>query len=252
MPPASKNSSSETQASLDNYIKNPPTQHSLEPSAISQEVRDRGSIFIANLFPATSPDKARARIAHLKNVVHGTKPASHEIAAWRCMVLKHGHSGLGGPDDFELNVGNIDDGERWGGAKIQKVMEAHAIIDAVVIVSRWYGGTMLGPARFTHIETCATEVCQEFKRSEELRECISDLTTLDAVLAGLRAEYSEASPANKAMASNTLPKDYASLDVEKGRRLVKARENAIRSVKLLIAKRRDLPPGATIDAGDQT
>ncbi|GLB37745.1 putative ribosomal protein S5 domain 2-like protein [Lyophyllum shimeji] len=156
------------------------------------------------------------------------------------MVLKHGRTGLGGPDDFELAVGSTDDGEKWAGGKVLKVMQTFAIIDAVVVVSRWYGGTMLGPARFSHIETCAAEVCQAFKRTEELRECISTLTTLDSVLAGLRAEYSGAlsTEQSAASASRTAPKDYTDVDIEKGRRLIKARENAIKGVKLLLAKRR--------------
>jgi hypothetical protein len=53
------------------------------------------------------------------------------------MVTKHGCTGLGGPDDFELNVGSTDDGEQWAGDKILKVMQMHAALDAVVIVSRW-------------------------------------------------------------------------------------------------------------------
>ncbi|RDB24838.1 Protein IMPACT [Hypsizygus marmoreus] len=239
------NSSSST---LDLFIKS--SRPAPQPSATSQEIRDRGSTFVANLYTATTPEEGRARIKHLKHVVHGAKPASHEVAAWRCMVLKHGRTGLGGPEDFELSVGSMDDGERWAGDKVLKVMQAHTIIDAVVIVSRWYGGTMLGPARFSHIETCATEVCQEYKRTEERRECIALLTTLDAVLAALRAEYSEevatdqpsmsqpGTTAGKAADSST-PKDYSDIDLAKAKRLIKARENAIKSVTLLLSKRRE-------------
>jgi hypothetical protein len=53
------------------------------------------------------------------------------------MVLKRGRTGLGGPDDFELSVGSIDDGEQWAGDKVLKVMQTHGTIDAVVVLSRW-------------------------------------------------------------------------------------------------------------------
>lgn len=109
----------------------------LQPIATSQEIRDRGSIFIATLYQASTPAEALSRINHVKHVVHGVNPASHEIAAWRCMGLKSGCTGLGGPDDFELNVGSIDDDEQWAGSKVLKVMQTHAAVDAVVIVSRW-------------------------------------------------------------------------------------------------------------------
>jgi putative IMPACT (imprinted ancient) family translation regulator len=108
-----------------------------EPLATSQEIRDRGSIFVANIYPATTLEEVRAQIHHIKHVVHGAKPATHEIAAWRFMGLKHGRSGLEGPDDFELNTGSADDGENWAGGQVFKVMQTHAVIDAVVIVSRW-------------------------------------------------------------------------------------------------------------------
>ena len=124
-----------TNGSLDSFIVS--TRPQLEPLATSQEIRDRGSTFVANIYPATTPDEAKARVEHLRHFVHKSKPATHEIAAWRCMVLKHGQTGLKGPEDFELMQGSKDDGENWAGGKILKVMQGLAIIDAVVIVSRW-------------------------------------------------------------------------------------------------------------------
>lgn len=133
----SRSSSPSSKNTLDAYFTTSRPLLNVQPMITSQEVRDRGSTFIANLFPATSLSDVRARIAYLRDVLHKAKPATHDIAAWRCMVLKPGHNGLGGPDDFELNVGNMDDGEKWAGIRVQKVMESYAIIDAVVIVSRW-------------------------------------------------------------------------------------------------------------------
>lgn len=104
---------------------------------------------------------------------------------------------------------------------------------------------MLGPARFSHIETCAVEVCRSFKRSEELRECISMLGTLDDVLIELRKELAQSkddlSKSSTLNGESTLLKqanhDYSTLDLTKAKRLVQARENAIKSVKSLLAKR---------------
>ncbi|KAJ7496950.1 ribosomal protein S5 domain 2-type protein [Mycena latifolia] len=211
-----------------------------QPLATSQEIRDRGSLFVATIYAAPSPAQAAACIAHLKNVVHAQKPASHEMSAWRCMVLKAGCSGLGGPDDFEVREASADDGERWGGEKILALMRKQGVIDAAVIVSRWYGGTMLGPARFSHIETCALEVCREFKRREEVEDSLATLRTLDDILAQLRTELavsmSQPVPANKTP-------DYSGWidwDLPKARRLIRARESAINSVKELISKQQKL------------
>ncbi|KAK2463136.1 hypothetical protein APHAL10511_004791 [Amanita phalloides] len=206
------------------------------PLASSQDIRDRGSAFIAYLFPATSPAQARTCINHLRHVDHASNPASHEIAAWRCMVLKPGSTGLCGPDDFELKCGYDDDGEKWAGNRILQVMQRLAIIDAVVIVSRWYGGVLLGPARFTHIESCAEQVCREFKKLEELQDCIATLTSLDDLLAELRSQLEQGSSSSAQTDKDNKKRDYSILDVPKAKRLIAARENSIKSCKSLLAK----------------
>lgn len=53
------------------------------------------------------------------------------------MVLRRGRTGLAGPEDFELKADSQDDGEQWAGGKVLAVMKRLAIIDAVVVVSRW-------------------------------------------------------------------------------------------------------------------
>ncbi|KAJ7733541.1 ribosomal protein S5 domain 2-type protein [Mycena maculata] len=211
-----------------------------QPVATSQEIRDRGSLFVATIYAASSPAQAAAAIQHLSKVVHSDSqkpgPASHEMNAWRCMVLKEGCTGLSGPDDFEVRESSSDDGERWAGEKILAILRTQGIIDAALVVSRWYGGIMLGPARFSHIETCALEVCREFKRREEVKDALVTLRTLDDILTQLRDELAastrQASPKVKAP-------DYSGWidwDLPKARRLIRARESAVNSVKELIAR----------------
>lgn len=122
-------------ANLDSFVKSSKPRPT--PIATSQEIRDRGSTFVAYAYRAYSPQEAGEVVKHVKHVVHGSKPATHEIAAWRCMVLRPGHTGLAGPDDFQLQAGSDDDGEKWAGEKILKVMQTESVLDAVVIVSRW-------------------------------------------------------------------------------------------------------------------
>jgi len=121
-----------------------------------------------------------------------------------------------------------------------------------------YGGTLLGPARFSHIETCATEVCKAYKKSEELEDYITTLRTLDDLLIAHREHLAsltvvENDETNASVAPNvshshepsstpTQKKevkkaDYRGLDVTKAKRLIQARENSIKSVKAVIAKK---------------
>lgn len=178
-------------------------------------------------------------------------------------MLKHGRTGLSGrDDDFELNQGSKDDGERWGGERILRVMQSQGVIDAVVVVSRWcvpvsriffriltlrhrYGGIQLGPARFAHIETCAQEVCQTFVQKEQLEESVALLKSLDDILIDLRRELSDltgSTTSSQSQASGKKAVDYQAkddFDLAKARRLVIARENSIKAVKVALTKKRE-------------
>ncbi|KAF9804052.1 hypothetical protein IEO21_09481 [Rhodonia placenta] len=237
-------------STLDSFISSSTSRLPPECIATSQEIRDRGSTFVATIYPAASLKEARAAVAHVKHIVHRAKPASHEVAAWRCMVLRPGKTGLEGPDDFELQTGCQDDGEQHGGGKVLRVMQDEGILDAAVVVSRWYGGVMLGPVRFAHFETCAREVCRKFRLKDEMAGLIATLSTLDATLDTLRSELaqlttestpSESRTPTKASSSQKKP-DYSelheSLDISKAKRLVKARENATKVVRNALQKKR--------------
>ena len=107
-----------------------------------------------------------------------------------------------------------------------------------------YGGTMLGPVRFTHIENCARDVCRTFKTVEDIEACIEDLEQMDDELIRLRsqlpAQRTDSEPAQRTAAK---PPDYRSTlldppDPQRARRLVTARRNAIKSVTSVLASSR--------------
>lgn len=128
--------SRELDGTLEAFITSSPRPPPV-PVATSQEIRDRGSIFVASIYSVSTPQEAAARVNHVKHVVHRTRKATHEISAWRCMVLKPGKTGLNAKEDFEVVQGSKDDGESWAGGKVLKVMQDYGILDAVVIVTRW-------------------------------------------------------------------------------------------------------------------
>ena len=95
---------------------------------------------------------------------------------------------------------------------------------------------MLGPARFTHIETCSAEVCKHFKLQEDLKDCRTMLRSLDDILADLRSEFTVLTgkpSAHKKMDYDTID------DLLRLRKLVVAREAAIKSIKMLIGKAKE-------------
>lgn len=48
-----------------------------------------------------------------------------------------------------------DDGESAAGSRLLHLLQIMDATNVVVVVSRWYGGILLGPSRFTHINNAA-------------------------------------------------------------------------------------------------
>jgi hypothetical protein len=96
----------------------------------------------------------------------------------------------------------------------------------------------LGPVRFAHIENCTEDVCVRFKAIEELESCIERLQTLDQSL----AEHRAALAGDNNTPNTSKSQDYSTLlttvDIAKARRLVNARESAIRSLEALLNDKR--------------
>lgn len=56
-----------------------------------------------------------------------------------------------------LQQGFSDCGEAGAGQRLLTLLERANVINVLVIVTRWYGGTPLGSSRFRHISTAAVK-----------------------------------------------------------------------------------------------
>ena len=65
------------------------------------------------------------------------------------------HECSSGMQDFD------DDGESAAGGRLLHLLQIVGAQDVVVVVSRWYGGILLGPARFTHINNAARKLLDQ-------------------------------------------------------------------------------------------
>lgn len=68
---------------------------------------------------------------------------------------KYGLTGAGGWQDCD------DDGEDAAGRRLLHLLQVVDARNVIVVVSRWFGGVLLGPARFTHINNAARALLQE-------------------------------------------------------------------------------------------
>jgi uncharacterized YigZ family protein len=94
------------------------------------EFRDRGSRFIAYVFPIRSAEEFKSRLKALK--------AEHPKAAHHCFAYRMGTDGTA--------FRSSDDGEPAGsaGKPILGQLDSKKVTDAAVVVVRYFGGTLLG------------------------------------------------------------------------------------------------------------
>ncbi|KAF1814381.1 ribosomal protein S5 domain 2-like protein [Eremomyces bilateralis CBS 781.70] len=125
--------------------------------SVSEAVLDRKSRF-AGYYSPSLPARTLQSLPELK-------PATHRIAAWRVASKQTTLKTSSGPLQL-FDVGHDDDGESWAGKRLEKVLEEMGVTGSIV-VARWYGGVLLGPVRFQHIETVARNAVRRWQQTWE-------------------------------------------------------------------------------------
>ncbi|KAF1830530.1 UPF0029-domain-containing protein [Decorospora gaudefroyi] len=113
---------------------------------IAPALTEKKSVFLARVAPVSSPAQARQYVAHLLATDKKAARATHNMTAWR----------IKGPNHTTYQDCD-DDGETAAGSRMLHLMQLMDVWDVMVIVTRWYGGILLGPDRFRIINTAARE-----------------------------------------------------------------------------------------------
>ncbi|HYJ37644.1 MAG TPA: YigZ family protein [Chitinophagaceae bacterium] len=120
--------------------------NTIEKSAVA-EFKDRGSKFIAYAFPVSSLMAFKEKLNAIKK--------EHPKATHHCFAYRLGLSG----DNFRVS----DDGEPSGsaGKPILGQIDSRELTDTLVVVVRYFGGTLLGvPGLINAYKTSATLALQ--------------------------------------------------------------------------------------------
>ncbi|KAL8722802.1 MAG: hypothetical protein Q9225_000751 [Loekoesia sp. 1 TL-2023] len=117
--------------------------------ALSSTVSEKKSVFVARACAVNSTLEARSAIANLLSTDKRTCKATHNISAYRARAIVDGNEVVYQDCD--------DDGEAAAGGRLLKLLQMMDIWNTLVVVSRWYGGVKLGPARFGIINAVARE-----------------------------------------------------------------------------------------------
>ncbi|KAJ9656550.1 hypothetical protein H2198_004899 [Neophaeococcomyces mojaviensis] len=225
----------------------------------SSSIEDRTSTFVAAFSPAIAAKILQAHQPY--------KNASHRILAWRKPSKQQSLSsvtGLNAATRTIYDTGSDDDGEKYAGKKLEKLLTELDVTGAVV-VARWYGGVLLGPVRFDHILNVAKEAIrkwqtfanagplqkklkvdatpnltpkQEAEQKERLAKQLADRDNSIKILRGLLAEKKTSKAQDSPTSDSPKPSqdvqtkvvpgiDYTSMPLSKLKQLEKARDTTI-------------------------
>jgi uncharacterized YigZ family protein len=144
----------------------------VQPAAADDVIKK--SRFLANAVPVASEDEAKAAILR-----HGHADANHNCWAWR----------IGAAYRFS------DDGEPSGtaGKPILAAIDGQSLDNVVVIVTRWFGGVLLGSGGLVRAYGGTAAACLRGAEKVELKPSVegrfhlefSDLALVKAKLGGI-------------------------------------------------------------------
>ena len=224
-----------------------PTVPTLPADAtVSAQVEDRKSKFIGYFVPL-SASSAVARHRNLFEKLPELAKADHKIMAW----------------NVGQSTGFNDDGERWAGRKLLEVLTSNED-QGILCVARWYGGIMLGPARFDHIVHVAADALATYHIAQRKSPLLSSPTiqgpkvnsptlskdenererlvrvlrakdmTIESLRAMITAKKLEHGDGSSALTSPSKTKNYEGMPVEALQRLIAARDATIKSLRTIM------------------
>lgn len=149
------------------------------PWVRSEPITENKSTFVAHVVRVTSPRQARLYLSHLLASDKRIRSATHNISAWRIRgdsntttatttstsTSTANASNTSSSSSSSKDKGGAavayqdcdDDGETAAGSRLLHLMQVMELWDAMVVVTRWYGGVKLGPRRFAVINAAARD-----------------------------------------------------------------------------------------------
>lgn len=129
-------------------VRDPEREARLAPLIFhGQPFTDRKSTFQGHACPVHCVEDVRSFLALLLDD-RKIERAIHNMLAYRIV------------GDFVVKD-NDEDGEDAAGSKLSHLLELTKAENVAVVVTRWFGGILLGPDRFKHISTAARETLEE-------------------------------------------------------------------------------------------
>ncbi|GAP91283.1 putative impact protein [Rosellinia necatrix] len=121
----------------------------------SQPVTLKQSTFIVRATTLTELSKRQSVLQSLFTAIPSLHSATHNAWAYRTRVPTNLFNAT------TVKEESFDDGESGCGAFLLKSMQEMNAVDVLVVMTRWYGGIMLGPDRWRIMRNCLRDALSE-------------------------------------------------------------------------------------------
>ncbi|KAI1493448.1 hypothetical protein F5X96DRAFT_212208 [Biscogniauxia mediterranea] len=123
--------------------------------AASQPVTLKNSRFIVRATSLTDPSQRQSALQSLFSAIPSLETATHNAWAYRVKVPTNLFNATTIKED------SFDDGETGCGDFLLKNMREMNTVNTLVVMTRWYGGFMLGPDRWRIMRNCLKDALAE-------------------------------------------------------------------------------------------
>lgn len=125
----------------------------------SRQVTFKSSTFVARVANVEDGTQASGLVRSLLLSDPHLQAATHN--AWAYRVKRKGQGGRQDKWSEEVREASEDDGESGCGEFIQRLIREAGIVNVVVVLTRWFGGEMLGPDRWRLMRNVVTEALSQ-------------------------------------------------------------------------------------------
>ncbi|KAI1301062.1 hypothetical protein F5Y03DRAFT_385706 [Xylaria venustula] len=151
--------------------------HATRSWSTSQPVTLKQSTFVVRATALTDPSQRQSVLQSLFASIPSLESATHNAWAYRAKVPTNLFNAT------TIKEESFDDGESGCGSFLLKNMQEMNAVDMLVVMTRWYGGIMLGPDRWRIMRSCLRDAL-----SERLRVTGEQVTLGGEALWGLDLE----------------------------------------------------------------
>ncbi|KAL2187309.1 hypothetical protein L209DRAFT_684763 [Thermothelomyces heterothallicus CBS 203.75] len=145
--------------------------------AVSEPITLKDSTFVARAAHISDPSQRGILVQSLLSDNPHLKTASHNAWAYRIRPASEA------PSNARVREDSFDDGETGSGDLMLRVMREAGAVDTLVVLTRWFGGTLLGPDRWRLMRNCVSAAL-----GERLRKTGVEVTLGGEALWGLDLE----------------------------------------------------------------